>query len=224
MNGQWPHQPEHIVSFNNPSLTTQEFQQAKRIAAEKNLTFPIRLLFVGRLDSSKGVDRLLKIALMLKQSGLDFTLSLVGDGPDREAYEDFVTEQGLNEFVKFIGWQPITEVQKYYQSTHLFVFPSSSEGWPKVLSEAMANGVVPIASAISCIPQTLEKFGSGRTVDQNDLAGFTKAIQFYIKNSDIWKVESLKAAEAGRDYTYDAYLNAVRSLFIDHWQIELKHG
>jgi glycosyltransferase involved in cell wall biosynthesis len=224
VNGQWPHQPKHIVSFKNPSLTLQEYQQAKRIGSEKKLSLPIQLLFVGRLDRSKGVDRLLKIAIFLKQAGLNYELLLVGDSPERDEFEHFVMENDLSKFIKFVGWQSISEVQKYYGSAHLFIFPSTSEGWPKVLSEAMAHGVVPIASAIGCIPQELEKIGSGKTVNQTDLDGFTKTILFYIKNPDIWKAESLKATEAGRKYTYDAYLHAVRKLFMDHWQIELNHG
>jgi glycosyltransferase involved in cell wall biosynthesis len=224
VNGQWPDQHEHIVSFRNPSLTSREYQQARKTAVEKRLSFPIQLLFVGRLDRSKGVDRLLKVATKLKETGLDYRLSLVGNSPERETFEQFVTEQGLSEFVTFAGWQPITAVQKYYRAAHLFVFPSTSEGWPKVLSEAMAHGVVPIASAISCIPQELDNIGCGKTVAQDDILGFTQTIQFYIENPDIWKAESLIAAEAGKSYTYQAYLHAVSNLFKDHWKIELIHG
>ncbi|MCB2209917.1 glycosyltransferase [bacterium] len=221
VNGQWPHQNEHVVSFKNPSLTSQEYQRAKIIASEKSLSFPIRLLFVGRLDRSKGVDRLLQISIRLKEANLDHRLFLVGDSPERGLFEQIVMEQGLSRFVTFEGWQPITEVQKYYRTAHLFVFPSTSEGWPKVLSEAMAHGVVPIASAIGCIPQELENIGCGKTVAQDDLLGFTQMIQFYINNPDIWKAESLIAVKAGREYTYQAYLQSVRNLFLKHWKIEL---
>jgi glycosyltransferase involved in cell wall biosynthesis len=224
VNGLWPHQPRQIVSFRNPSLTTREYQLAKQSAAEKSLASPVQLLFVGRLDRSKGVDRLLEIASVLKQDDQDFELFLVGDGPERETFEQFTVENGLTGSIKFVGWQPITEVQKYYRSAHLFVFPSTSEGWPKVLSEAMAHGAVPIVSAIGCIPRELQKIGCGKTMDQKDVVGFANTILFYMQNPDIWKAESLKAVEAGRVYTYNAYLQAVRNLFMDHWQIELNHG
>ena len=60
------------------------------------------------------------------------------------------------------------------------IFPSScSEGWPKVLSEAMAYGVVPLAGAVSSIPQILAEVGTGRALPPNDVAEFASAVREY---------------------------------------------
>ena len=73
------------------------------------------------------------------------------------------------------------EVAKFYSPAHFFLLPSSSsEGWPKVLSEAMAYGVVPIASSISSIPQILREAGSGKTFPPDKIISFVNAILGYI--------------------------------------------
>ena len=64
-----------------------------------------------------------------------------------------------------------------YARSHFMLLPSScSEGWPKVLSEAMAYGVVPVASNVSCIPQILGATGSELTSEPGDLDGFAATV------------------------------------------------
>lgn len=221
INGRWPGQPKHILTFNNPSMTQEEYHQASQSAQSKTLSLPVKLLFVGRIDKAKGVDRLLEIAVALNKQDLDFELTLVGDSADRETFESFVAENNLSKQVHFSGWQPITALNAFYHSAHLFVFPSTSEGWPKVLSEALAHGVVPIVSAISSIPEKLSGIGVGKVLPPDDLQGFVDAIVFYVNNPQAWQAESARCAKAGAGYTYQTYLQAVINAFNQFWQIEL---
>lgn len=223
INGNWPDQPDHIRTLNNPSLTMEEYQIAKQMANNKYLTDPIQLLFVGRLDRDKGVDQILEIIKHLETKAIDFRLTLVGDGPDRAAYEKTIKTLGLESKVIFTSWLPPTKVHEHYHRAHLIIFPSTSEGWPKVLSEAMAYGVVPIASAISSIPQTLSKIGAGKAIPPKAINEFVNAIQFYIENPAIWEIEHRQCLEAGIGYTYENYIQVIQSIFSDFWQVDLKH-
>ena len=222
INGHWPGQPRHVHTFNNPSLTQAEYNQAANHAQEKKLTLPVHLLFVGRVDRAKGVHYLLQIALKLKQARLPFELTLVGDSPERPVFEAYVQEQQLADQVRFAGWQRLTDLPHYYQQAHLFLFPSRSEGWPKVLSEAMAHGVVPIASTVGSIPQTLAKVGAGKAIPSHQVADYTDAIQNYAHNPGVWAAERDQCIQAGVRYTYQAYLEDVQNMFQQAWQIELK--
>jgi glycosyltransferase involved in cell wall biosynthesis len=76
----------------------------------------------------------------------------------------------------------------------------------------MAYGVVPVSTNISSIPQYLRRFETGRTFAPDDLDGFTKAFRWYAANPDVWKQESLKGMQAAHEFTYDAYLNQLRTL------------
>ena len=89
---------------------------------------------------------------------------------------------------------------------------SSSEGWPKVLSEAMAYGVVPVTSNISSIPQYLQQCGTGRTFEPEAVQSFAGAIASYACQPAVWKAESECGAQAASRFSYSAYLGAVRKL------------
>jgi len=212
VNGQWPNQPKHIHSFLNPCLTTREAEEARKISSEKQLSFPLRLLFVGRLETEKGVGRALNILSKLHQKGISATLDLVGDGPERSRFEKLTNNLGINQLVKFNGWLPRPDLIPIYSAAHIFLLPSCSEGWPKVLSEAMAYGVVPIASNVGSIPQYLKRFGTGRTLPPEDEEGFENAICYYSLHFDLWKEESENGIKAAKYFSYETYLNEVKNL------------
>lgn len=213
VNGHWPGQPKHVHAFLNPCLTDDELAAAQRIAHTKQLTTPLRLLYVGRLESAKGVGRSLEIVAGIRKRGVDARLDLVGDGPERAAFEAHAEALGLGEVVQFSGWQARRDVAEHYAGAHLLLFPSScSEGWPKVLSEAMAYGVVPIASNVSSIPYYLERFGIGGVHAPDDIQGFTDTIASYAAEPAQWQDESRRSAAVAGAFTYKQYLCAVKHI------------
>jgi glycosyltransferase involved in cell wall biosynthesis len=213
VNGEWPGQPPHVHAFMNPCLTQEELGDAAEDAARKALTEPVRLLFVGRLEEEKGTGRAIEVLGLLRRGGTRAVLEIVGDGPSRAQYEYQVSVAGLGDAVRFHGWLPRQELASLYRGAHFLLLPSnSSEGWPKVLSEGMAYGVVPITSNVSSIPQLLESFRTGRALPAENRDAFAAAITAYLRSPEMWGRESQRAAEAARAFSYDAYLDAVRKL------------
>lgn len=214
VNGQWPNQPPHIHSFLNPCLTGTELETGRAAAAEKQLTSPLRLLYVGRLEESKGVGRAIYILQLLRKCGVAATLNLVGDGPERPAFESLVRTLGLGAHVTFHGWRARTELGPLFSRAHIMLFPaSSSEGWPKVLSEGMAYGVVPLAGDVSSIQQYLQRFRTGRTYAPDDVSKFVEALLWYAQHPERWKEESANGVRSARSFSYANYQRAVRRLF-----------
>ncbi len=221
VNGQWPGQPPHVRSFHNPSLTEAEAVEGAALAAAKSMRSPVEILFVGRLDEEKGVGRVLRMARALQDRGMDFRLRLLGDGPDRPRYEAWAHDNRLDS-VTFVGWVPRNEMTRYYADSHFILLPSrASEGWPKVLSEAMAHGVVPVASTVSSVPQILGATGAGIALPVDDTDGMVEAIADYAADPARWATASRAGVAAARHFTYRAYQNAVAGLFADAWNIEL---
>lgn len=211
VNGRWPDQPAHVRSFLNPCLTDEELREGAAAGAGKSLVAPARLLFVGRLDEAKGCGRAVGILEALEREGIGATLDVVGDGPDRGRFETQAKAAGVE--ARFHGWLPRPQLSGFYANAHFLLLPStSSEGWPKVLSEAMAYGVLPIASDVSSVPQYVERFGAGRAIAAEDRNGFVRAIAEYVGNPERWKVESRAAMEAASLFVYGSYLEAVRGL------------
>lgn len=212
VNGSWPEQPPHVITFFNPCLTEAELQAGSEAAAAKALEPPVHLLFVGRVDEAKGAGRLIEIGRRLMELGVDYTLDLVGDGPNRAVFESTARAAGIEHRIRFHGWLPRTSLERFYRQAHFLLLPSKTEGWPKVLSEGMAYGVVPVASHVGAIPQALAQFGIGRCLPAHDVAGFSQAIAAYCSAPERWHHESQAAVRAAQNFSYANYLAAVRSL------------
>jgi glycosyltransferase involved in cell wall biosynthesis len=102
-----------------------------------------RFITAGRIVPYKGLALTLeaiKRSPILKQS----ELIVVGDGPDRPALEQFVTQNGLNESVRFLGQLPQERLSEEMRRSQVFVFPSLREFGGGVVLEAMACGLPPL--------------------------------------------------------------------------------
>lgn len=94
-----------------------------------------RLLYVGRLVSTKNVSFLIRSLTGLRN--LEWSLDIVGDGPEREALVADVRAHGLQDRVTFYGHQE--SVGRFYTSADLLLFPSRLESSGLVLLEAMSH-------------------------------------------------------------------------------------
>ncbi|MDQ3819685.1 MAG: glycosyltransferase [Acidobacteriota bacterium] len=209
INGEWPEQPAHVHSFFNPCLTEQELSEAKTAGLNKQLSGPLRLLYVGHLLAEKGVTRVLDILACLRREGCDAYLDIIGDGPERVLLEALATDLNVSDAVKLHGWLARPLLAPLYAQAHFMLLPTESEGWPKVLSEAMAYGAVPLSSDVSSIPQYLKEFGTGKVYRPEDIESFADAIIRYSNHPEEWKRESHNGIEAAVLFSYDNYLDAV---------------
>jgi glycosyltransferase involved in cell wall biosynthesis len=164
------------------------------------------------LEEAKGVHCALEVLIRLSRKGFAVRLDFVGDGPARPELERVAREKGVQSQVTFHGWIPHGALSARYANAHLMLLPSRSEGWPKVLSEAMAFGVVPVATRVSSIPEYLLRFGIGTVAEYNDVQGFVDGILAYVNSPERWSRESKRAAKAAANFTYSRYVESVRSL------------
>jgi glycosyltransferase involved in cell wall biosynthesis len=213
INGKWPGQPPHIISMVNPCLTQSEIIAGQQAGSNKILTPPYQLLYIGRLDNEKGVARVLQIAKKIKEKGIPFQLNIVGDGIERNEFIAQSKNIGISDCTNFTGWLPRNRLAEYYAKAHFFIFPSSSsEGWPKVISEAMAYGVVPMASDVSSIPQILNEFQTGYTYQAEDISGFSGSVINLINSPNIWKHMSCNGMKAAEQFSYDNYVKCISEI------------
>lgn len=212
VNGSWMHQPAHIHTLLNPCLTEEEWQEARTKGTQKELKAPLRVMYAGRLSDVKGAFRAVEAVAGLNRRGVPAVLDMIGDGPSRHELEQLANMLGVSQCVEFRGWVPRSGMGTYYEQAHLLILPSRSEGWPKVISEAMANGVVPVASAVGSIPQYLQDFRVGRAVPYDDPEAFADAMAWYFEHPEAWKEESLRGIDESHRFSYDRYTHAVQAL------------
>lgn len=216
VNGRWPDQPPWIRTFYNPSLEDADLERGREAAGAKSLRDKIRMLFIGRVETPKGAGRALAVLARLRAKGIDATLELIGDGPERAAMEKRASDLGVAEHATFLGWLPHTVLHEVYTRAHVMLLPTSaSEGWPKVLSEGMAYGVVPLAGAVSSIPQYLDEMKTGAALPPDDIDGFVAKIEGYLARPETWAAESRRAVESAKWFTFSYYLESIDRLLAD---------
>jgi glycosyltransferase involved in cell wall biosynthesis len=100
---------------------------------------PVVALFVGRLVRTKGLRD--TIRAMSLCDDLSVRLDVVGDGPDRAACEALTRALHLDDRVTFHGRLPRPDVECFYRSADIFVFPSYREPGGNVVLEAMGHAL-----------------------------------------------------------------------------------
>lgn len=111
-----------------------------------------KILLVSRLFEFKGFQYFLDA---IKDIDADYEVNIVGDGPYKETLVQKAKDMKLN--VNFIGWldNKSKELKNLYETSSIFVFPSTAENFPTVLLEAMAAGCAIITSNISGCPEVV---------------------------------------------------------------------
>lgn len=152
INGRWPEQPAHCLTFENPCLTNSERQEGLHLRSSKSFQPPFTFCFVGRLEDEKGVQRIIDAFASLKSTEKIAEIHFVGDGQKLNDYKKQC--KLLNLPVCFHGFLSREKVFQIYKRANFFLLPSTaSEGFPKAIAEAMNYGCLPIVSNVSSIGQ-----------------------------------------------------------------------
>jgi glycosyltransferase involved in cell wall biosynthesis len=86
----------------------------------------------------------------LKKDKMNFKVSIIGDGPEKDKLKKLVKKYKLNDCVEFLGIKEHQDVIKIMSEYEIFMFTSSAqEGWGAVLNEAMACGCAVVASSVA---------------------------------------------------------------------------
>ncbi len=138
---------KHVEDFKR---LTNESKNDKIVYATNPLTFPVdtilptfkenNILFVGRLDYVKRIDRILKVWQKVSTNNPQWRLFIIGSGSDENRLRRLSERMSLQR-LKFVGH---VNPKSYYSRAKVLLLTSNHEGTPMVIYEAMAFGVVPI--------------------------------------------------------------------------------
>lgn len=104
-----------------------------------------RFVTVGRLSPEKGFIDLLKIYEEIIKTHSDWTLDIIGDGPERKNLEDYIKEHNLKDKVTLHGFQGKEYIDKILHDSSIYLMTSHTESFGIVLIEAMSHGVPCVA-------------------------------------------------------------------------------
>lgn len=112
-----------------------------------------KLACIGRLAAEKGIFTLIEAAGLLAREGLDFEITVIGDGPLRGQAVARAREIGVESRFRFVGWGSNGDVKQAILSSRALVHPSYAEGLPVALMEALALGRPVIATYVGGVPE-----------------------------------------------------------------------
>jgi glycosyltransferase involved in cell wall biosynthesis len=153
LNGRWPDQPKHCISLMNPCLTDQQFEDGQVLIQNKIKGDKATLIFVGRLDTSKGIDLLIDSLPSIDVQAIE-KFHVVGEGPLKEELQNKLIFSEIN--FEMHGLLSQEEIFVLMAKSHFLILTSKSEGFPKVVAEGLNYGCLPIVTAVGSIPHYID--------------------------------------------------------------------
>lgn len=208
--GDWAHQTKNIKPFFTATYSEAEVQNAKcEIRSVQDGV--VHFLFIGTLSKGKQPFYAIQIVEALQKLGKKVTLDLYGDGVLRNELAHYITQKKLNDVVNLKGNQTKETVLKAYQKSHFLILPSKSEGWPKVVAEAMFWGCVPIVSPVSCVPYMVANGARGLLLNEK-LASDVDRISRLFFDAFTYQKMSLEGQNWSQQYTTDKFESEIKKL------------
>jgi glycosyltransferase involved in cell wall biosynthesis len=181
----------------------------KRIASDK-----IRFVFLGRINSSKGIYIISEAFQYLRDYYDNFSFSIYGAGPELEGWlSKLDAYNGLN--YKYEGVVGGEEKWQALYNADVFLLPSThGEGMPIAMIEAMAAGTVPIVTNDASITAVVQNEENGFVISKNNPQELANAMQKIIDGKIAMAEVSQKATETIRVYfDISSYVKKLDSIY-----------
>ena len=148
-----------------PAIDTSFFiNQSLKDASNKNL---LQLMTIGRLHWKKDYTSIIIALKNLKDRGIDFEYTIIGDGPEEEKLKYLVYELGLINNIIFTGKISQKEILIYFKKGHFYLQYSLQEGFCNAVLEAQSMGVLPIVSNAEGLSENVLNNKTGWVIQKN---------------------------------------------------------
>jgi len=139
--------------------------------------------WIGRMTQIKRIPDVLLAFRRLLDRGVDATLCLVGDGPDRDDAERRAHELGIARRTLFVGYQ--RDVAPYYSLFDTFLLTSANEGTPVVAIESLAAQRPVVSTRVGGVPDVVEDGEDGFLVDVGDADGLAERLERLARDPEL---------------------------------------
>ena len=171
-----------------------------------------QLLTVARITEKKGLPTIYRALALLRDKGIRFRHTLIGDGEDREKVASLIESLALDRHCRCLGTQTHTEVLRHFKESDLFVLGceiaknGDRDGIPNVLVESLAMGVPALSTHVSAISELLINEETGLTVPPSEPAAMAAAMERLLKDDALRE----RLQEGGKRYV-QAHFDSSRS-------------
>jgi glycosyltransferase involved in cell wall biosynthesis len=149
-------------------------------------------------------------------SELPWHLLVVGDGPERERSERRMSSLGLSGQATFAGARTPDEVEQVLSAADLLSLPSTTEGMPYVILEAMASSLPVVATSVYGIPEMVVNGETGLLVPPDDGTALAGALRALIENpGERQRMGRAARARFERLFTLDRQVESIETLYME---------
>jgi 1,2-diacylglycerol 3-alpha-glucosyltransferase len=204
------HTPTSIIPTGIPSrsfLDRAEVRHELGIPPDQKI-----MVYVGRIAKEKNLPTLLEMAKIVMRHDESVRLWLVGDGPYRQECNQIVRDLNIGDRVRFVGFVPRAEVDRYYAAADLFVFSSITETQGLVVQEAMSYGLPAIAVVGGGASAGIHEDQNGYVVKNEPLA-FAETVLKVLEDEQLHARLSEGAARSVRDQGIGAMAEKVTDVY-----------
>lgn len=190
--------PERVSCIRNGVEVFHEYPKNEEMPGPDA---PLSVIFVGRIEhEQKGVFYLPGIVAGIRDSGVNATFDVIGDGTDSRALRAQIEQLNLSTVVTFHGALTHAETMRMLGAADVLIMPSHYEGQPITLFEAMARGVVPLVSKLPGITDSVIAEGQdGFLVRVGDEAAFTDRLALLAADRELVGTMSRAAWRSARE-------------------------
>lgn len=169
-----------------------------------------KLIYVGYLRTAKGVETIINAFKMLLQDFPNSILSIVGNGEFENELKNIVQNFGIENQVFFYGFiDDRNRINALLRSHDVFCFASLSEGSPRVILEAMANGTNVVSTPVGSLPSIFTDNEDIMYANFNDGVDFYKKIKHLITNPKIMIKLRSKALQKVKCFTIESFISSI---------------
>jgi glycosyltransferase involved in cell wall biosynthesis len=205
--GEWAGSSKNIKSF----FTATYSEIKKESILPRSLKQKINFVFVGTLSIGKKPLYAIQLVENLKKMGVDVQLDLFGDGVLRTELKEYIELNQLKNFIFLKGNQSKESIEQAYKESHFLILASKSEGWPKVVAEAMFWGCLPLTTNVSCVNYMIDNGNRGKLLNLN-LQDDTQLVFDLIQNEDQYLKMCFRARDWSQHYTTDYFESEIVKL------------
>ncbi len=210
-------------SKKNPSIKWIFSTSLRRsqMASTKSRTLPddgrIRLIIASRQEPRKGTDVMIESMPAILESLPHATLDVIGDGSLLPELRQLAAKLGVSESITFHGKIEHSNVLDLFRRGHLFCYPTSaSEGFPKVVLEALAAGMPVITTRVSVLPQLIGR-GCGTLLESASPDEMIANVINACSNEARYDEMSEKAVEISREYCLENWRDTIGETLCAAW-------
>lgn len=179
-----------------PGADVDQFYQSELPPRDK-----LRIAYAGLVMHYKGTDVLTEALYLLHQDEVDFTATIAGGSltPDFvDLLKNFITEEGLEDKVKFTGLLDRQGLKELYKTHNVWVLPSRfDEPFSIGLIEAMVAGLTIIASDTGGSPEALIHQESGLIFESENALDLADNLSFFTLNPAQWESITRQGQQRG---------------------------